>query len=124
MRSCSTPLDFGGSGPMSFRDCEHVWRREWLCTISASGSMSNSVAPGWPSLTCSDGDLITHTKRLSLRCDTSASSQDSATGERRKEGLQNCYLPNSPLLLCDCSVCIVSVWLSRRNDPGWRGIKP
>ena len=26
--------------------------------------MSNSVAPGWPSLTCSDGDLITHTKRL------------------------------------------------------------
>jgi hypothetical protein len=27
--------------------------------------MSNSVAPGWPSLTCSDGDLITHTKRLS-----------------------------------------------------------
>jgi hypothetical protein len=51
---------------MSFRDCEHVWRRGWLCTISASGLMSNSVAPGWPLLSCSDGDLITHTKRLSL----------------------------------------------------------
>ena len=26
--------------------------------------MSNSDAPGWPSPTCSDGDLRTHTKRL------------------------------------------------------------
>jgi transposase len=26
--------------------------------------MSSSVAPGWTSLTCSDGDLITHTRRL------------------------------------------------------------
>src|SRR5215217_3463604 len=75
LQHSSTPLVCGGSGPMSFRDCEHVWRRGWLCTISASGSMSSSVVPGWPSLTCSDGDLITHTRRLSeLPSSTKASS--------------------------------------------------
>jgi hypothetical protein len=29
--------------------------------------MSSSDAPGWPSLTCSDGDLETHTKRCAVR---------------------------------------------------------
>ena len=29
--------------------------------------MSSSIVPGWPSLTCSDGDLITHTRRLRVR---------------------------------------------------------
>jgi hypothetical protein len=28
--------------------------------------MSSSVAPGWPSLICSDGDLITHTRRIKV----------------------------------------------------------
>jgi hypothetical protein len=45
--------------------CGLAWRRELLCTISASGSTSNSGAPCYPSPTCWGGDLKTHTKRLS-----------------------------------------------------------
>jgi hypothetical protein len=43
--------------------CGRLLRRGWLCTTSASGSTTNSVAPGWPLPTCWDGDPIVHTKR-------------------------------------------------------------
>jgi hypothetical protein len=52
---------------MIWRVCELAWRQGWHCTTSASGSTSNSVVLGWPSPTCWDGDLRTHTKRLSVR---------------------------------------------------------
>jgi hypothetical protein len=50
---------------MSWKACEPAWQREWRCITSASGSTSNSVVLAWPLLTCWDGDLKTHTKRLS-----------------------------------------------------------
>jgi hypothetical protein len=55
-----------GSELMSFRVCELAWRRGWRCTTSASGSTINSVVPDWPSPTCWDGDLRTHTKRSNI----------------------------------------------------------
>src|SRR5215216_2854200 len=50
---------------MSWKVCEPAYRREWRCITSASGSTSNSVVLAWPLPTCWDGDLKTHTKRLS-----------------------------------------------------------
>src|ERR671910_408023 len=64
MTSCSTPSASGGSGPMSLRVCALAWRRGWLCTTFVSGSTTSSVALGWHSPTCWDGELTTHTKRL------------------------------------------------------------
>jgi hypothetical protein len=46
MTSSSTPSGSGGSDPMSLRVCERVWRREWHCTTSVSGSTTNSAALG------------------------------------------------------------------------------
>ena len=43
--SSSTPSVCGGSDLTSWRACELVWRRGWLCTISASGSTISSVVP-------------------------------------------------------------------------------
>src|SRR5215210_4537948 len=64
MTSCLTSLASGGNGPTSSRVCGRVWRRGWRCTTSVSGSTRGSVAPGWPSLICWDGELTIHTKRL------------------------------------------------------------
>src|SRR5215216_4443906 len=52
---------------MSWKVCEPAYRREWRCITSASGSTSNSVVLAWPLPTCWDGDLKTHTKRLSTK---------------------------------------------------------
>jgi hypothetical protein len=43
--------------------------------------MTNSVVHGWPSLTCSGGDLRTHTKRLKTLQWTSREEED-IMGER------------------------------------------
>jgi hypothetical protein len=45
---------------MSWKVCEPAWRRGWRCTISVSGSTSNSVVLGWLSLICWSGDLNSH----------------------------------------------------------------
>jgi hypothetical protein len=45
--------------------CRPTGGRDFLCCEGSTEpkAMSSSLVPGWPSLTCSDGDLITHTKR-------------------------------------------------------------
>jgi hypothetical protein len=63
-RSFTMPLTFAENEPTSFRVCGLAWQPGLRCTTSASSSTSNSVVPDWPSLSCSVGDLRTHTKRL------------------------------------------------------------
>jgi hypothetical protein len=57
---CSTPSVSTASGLTDCGEYRRGWQRGLLCTTSASGSMSNSVALGWLSLTCWDGDLNPH----------------------------------------------------------------
>src|SRR5215211_7183754 len=54
--------------------------------------MSNSDAPGWPSPTCSGGDLETHTKRLNDAVLDYANLQgaDFSSADLRRAWMQNC----------------------------------
>ena len=71
--------------------------------------MSNSDAPGWPSPTCSGGDLETHTKRLRAG-NTHASNSAVALLKRIVSGLRDEWPAVSIELRADAGFAVPALY--------------